>query len=99
MKNNDKMKWYLLIAIALIVGAMIGYFATNSLSTTGNANKNISYKSSENYNSIYALLTCHCSTGSSSVIVGPIDYDGDDIGVKCTKVCAENDLIYVDARR
>jgi len=35
MKNNDKMKWYLLIAIALIVGAMIGYFATNSLSTTG----------------------------------------------------------------
>ncbi len=37
MKNNDKMKWYFLIAVALVVGAIIGYFATNSLSATGNA--------------------------------------------------------------
>ena len=37
---NDKKKWYFLIAVALIVGAMIGYFATSSLATTGDA-KNI----------------------------------------------------------
>jgi len=39
-KNNEKRKWYFLIAVALIVGAMIGYFATERLSLTGNA-KNI----------------------------------------------------------
>jgi len=40
--KNEKMKWYFLIAAALIVGAMVGYFATNSLSTTGNAKTIIS---------------------------------------------------------
>jgi len=35
--DNEKRKWYFLIAVALIVGAMIGYFATNRLSTTGEA--------------------------------------------------------------
>ena len=27
-KNNEKRKWCFLIAVALIVGAMVGYFAT-----------------------------------------------------------------------
>lgn len=35
--KTDKIKWYFLIAVALIVGAIIGYFSTNSLSSTGNA--------------------------------------------------------------
>lgn len=35
--NNEKRKWYFLIAVALLVGAIVGYFATQSLSTTGNA--------------------------------------------------------------
>lgn len=26
--NKEKRKWYFLIAVALIVGAMVGYFAT-----------------------------------------------------------------------
>ncbi len=37
--KNEKMKWYFLIAVALVVGAIIGYFATSNLATTGNANK------------------------------------------------------------
>ena len=37
-KDNSKMKWYILIAVALLVGAIIGYFATNSLTTAGNSN-------------------------------------------------------------
>lgn len=39
--NNEKRKWYFLIAVALIVGAMVGYFATNSLATKGNATNSI----------------------------------------------------------
>ena len=35
--DSEKRKWYFLIAVALIVGAIIGYFATNSLANTGNA--------------------------------------------------------------
>lgn len=35
--KNDKMNWYFLIAAALIVGAMVGYFATSNLTTEGNA--------------------------------------------------------------
>lgn len=35
--KNEKMKWYFLIAVALVVGAIIGYFATSNLTTTGNA--------------------------------------------------------------
>lgn len=36
-RNNEKRKWYFLIAVALIVGALIGYFATSHLSAKGNA--------------------------------------------------------------
>jgi hypothetical protein len=32
------MKWYILIAVALVVGAIIGYFATTKLETIGCAN-------------------------------------------------------------
>ncbi|MFA5746221.1 MAG: hypothetical protein WCX82_00185 [archaeon] len=39
--KNEKMKWYILIAAALLVGAIIGYFATANLSTTGNACQNL----------------------------------------------------------
>ena len=42
--KNEKMKWYFLIAAALVVGAMVGYFATNSLSTTGNAKATLNAK-------------------------------------------------------
>lgn len=35
--KNEKMKWYFLIAVALVVGAIIGYFATSNLTTEGNA--------------------------------------------------------------
>lgn len=34
---TEKMKWYFLIAVALIVGALIGYFATNGFSSKGQA--------------------------------------------------------------
>lgn len=44
--NNDKRKWYILIAVALLIGIIIGYFATINLTITGNAN-NISNKSIE----------------------------------------------------
>lgn len=40
--KNEKMKWYFLIAAALIVGAMVGYFATSNLTTEGNAVKTLS---------------------------------------------------------
>lgn len=47
--KNEKMKWYFLIAAALVVGAMVGYFATNSLSTTGNAKATISERGATAY--------------------------------------------------
>ena len=34
-KKNSKINWYLLIAVAIIVGAIIGFIATNSLSNRG----------------------------------------------------------------
>lgn len=40
--KNEKMKWYFLIAVALVVGAIIGYFATSNLTTEGNAVKTLS---------------------------------------------------------
>lgn len=49
-KNNEKRKWYFLIAVALIVGAMIGYFATNMLSTRGFANYSVNSPIIENIN-------------------------------------------------
>lgn len=36
-KNTNNINWYLLIAVAIIVGAMIGFIATNSLSGFGRA--------------------------------------------------------------
>lgn len=41
-KNKEKTKWYVLIAIALFVGAIIGFLATTNLSTVGKANYIIS---------------------------------------------------------
>lgn len=43
-ENKEKRKCYFLIAAALIVGAMIGYFATNALSTTGDAKNTLHNK-------------------------------------------------------
>lgn len=34
-KSKPKTKWYALVAVALIVGAIIGYLATINLSSTG----------------------------------------------------------------
>ena len=42
--KSEKMKWYILIAVALVVGAIIGYFATANLATTGNARNTVSQK-------------------------------------------------------
>lgn len=73
--NNEKRKWYFLIAVALIVGAIIGYFATQSLSTTGNA-KNIAniqdmYIEEENGNYIrISGYDCLMINGSTLIIRG-----------------------------
>lgn len=36
-KTKEKTKWYFLIAVALFIGAIIGFFATTNLSTLGRA--------------------------------------------------------------
>ena len=71
-KNNEKRKWYFLIATALIVGAIVGYFATNSLTTKGEATKLISKNDAQDLESFYSGLLlnreikCGCFDGSHS---------------------------------
>ena len=67
--DSEKRKWYFLIAVALIVGAIIGYFATNSLANTGQSTgiifgKNPDEKINNNANLNQGVL-CSCTTPSS----------------------------------
>jgi hypothetical protein len=65
---NEKMKWYLLIAAALLLGMIMGYFTTVNLSTEGNSkimlNNNL-YNNTEMYitqKECNMCRSCHTST-------------------------------------
>lgn len=95
MKMKEKTKWYFLIAVALIVGAIIGYFATTNLSTTGNAN-NILIKT-KNTPKIYATVICDCANGNSTIYY---DVPGDSVDYitgTCAIACAGSEVISIDA--
>ena len=80
--NNEKRKkWYFLIAVALLLGAIIGYFATTGLSNTGNAkniiNNNNNYlnilrigeiKEKPNQLQTTRIIKCGCWDGSPDSI-------------------------------
>ncbi len=66
--KNEKMKWYVLIAVALVVGGMVGYFATNSLSTTGNANKFIQENTGQGVVAIRGITRENCHDIGGNVI-------------------------------
>ena len=66
--KNEKRKWYFLIAVALIVGAIIGYLATERLSTKGNANANyIENNNDYDYSEIRAVSKKGCKAMGGTV--------------------------------
>lgn len=70
--TKEKRKWYFLIAIALIVGAMIGYFTTNTLSTTGDAITNLKNTTTTKYtNEIKETIRECCDSNPADGVWAP----------------------------
>jgi len=57
-KNKVNNKWYVLVAIALIVGAIIGYLATTNLSVTGKARTALTDRSLQSANTRGTVEDC-----------------------------------------
>ncbi|HOZ35621.1 MAG TPA: hypothetical protein PLK55_01390 [archaeon] len=64
--KTEKTKWYFLIAVALIVGAIVGYLATTKFSTTGDAKIGISDSCVNEVDLLRddASARCYCSVGT-----------------------------------
>ncbi len=83
--KNEKMKWYFLIAVALVVGAIIGYFATANLATTGNARNAINAQKPIQVNpAVKVGLDCVCG-GIDTMCFGY----GPDGDVDCDACCKD----------
>jgi hypothetical protein len=61
--KSENVKWYILIAAALLVGAIIGHFATANLATTGNAKSVIQATNINSTNLSKTTLSCWCNSG------------------------------------
>lgn len=84
-EKRKKTKWHVLIAVALIVGAIIGYLATNAL-TTGNAKSGLANKSIRVNPDVIveAGLDCVCD-GIDALCIG---FDRPDGTIDCVACCA-----------